>query len=147
MNPEDLNSVRETFKDLDPKAAGYRVLIQPIDATQGMESVETDKFETLNRIAREKGTEVATKSDNQQERESKGSDVGVVIDVGPFAYKAEHMMGDWCKAGDVVLFKRYEGHQFEWPPGSGVRYHLVNDEDIFGIAGQSAHVELAEVKS
>lgn len=128
ITESDLNAIRDTFKDTEPKAAGYRVLIRPIDATQGLEAAEAAEFGTLAA----KGFQ--TKSKDQESRESKGSDVGVVIDVGEYAYKAKHMMGNWCEVGDVVLFRRYEGHQFEWPPGSGIRYHLVNDEDVFGTA-------------
>lgn len=134
LSEADLEQIRNNFKDMTPSAAGYRVLIRPIDATQGLESAQAEEFPTLAGIAKAKDTELATKSNDQKSRESKGSAVGVVVDVGEFAYKAEHMIGQWCEEGDVVLFKRYEGHQFEWPPGSDNRYHLVNDEDIFGRA-------------
>lgn len=73
------------------------------------------------------------KSSNEQSRQSKGSDIGIVVHLGPEAFQHERFTTDWCEIGDMVLFRRYEGHQFEFPPGSGTRYHLINDEDIFGV--------------
>jgi len=125
MTQEDVDAIRDKFANMRPATVGYRILIRPIDATKGMEAAEMAAAPGLA----ERG--FVTKTDNQQSRETKGSDIGLVIELGPDCYNSERFKTPWCKAGDIVLYRRYEGHQYEWPPGSGTRYITVNDEDIY----------------
>jgi len=132
MNQDEVDEIRLRFSALEPEATGYHILIRPIDATQGMEAAQMDLAPELAAAG------FQMKTDHEQSRQSKGSDIGLVIHLGPEAYQHERFGDPWCEIGDIVLFKRYEGHQFEFPPGSGTRYHLVNDEDIFGALGDKS---------
>lgn len=115
-----------------PKAAGYRLLIKPIEVEKGLTEAQSKEFQALADLGFE------AKTDGQKEREDRGTMWGIVEDVGEFAYKQPALGGQWCEKGDVVCFKRYEGARFELPPGSGQYYSFVNDEDIFGVIGRKA---------
>ena len=134
FSDKEIESICDQLADATPQAVGYRLMVKPIPAREGMEAAEERQFETLNRIAREKGTKVATKSDSQQARETHGSDIGVVVHVGPDAYSMGNLKGcdPWVKEGDVVIFKRYCGYCTELPPGSGNKIHFMSDDDIEG---------------
>lgn len=61
--------------------------------------------------------------------EQQGVEAGTVVSLGPTAYK--DFTGEaWCKVGDRVNFKRYEGVYKEV---DDEHYRIVNDEDIFAI--------------
>jgi co-chaperonin GroES (HSP10) len=110
-----------------PKAAGYRIMIKPIEAVTELEKAEKAKYATLSKA----GFEV--KTEDQKERESKGTHHGIVVNVGDYAYKAKDLGGEpWIKEGDVVIFDRYCGVEIELPPGSGEKYRFTNDESILG---------------
>ena len=81
----ELNTIRDTFRETEPKAAGYRVLIRPIDATQGLEAAEAAEFETLA------ASGFQTKSKDQESRECFGLRVNsdIAIGVSPW-HPAEH---------------------------------------------------------
>ncbi len=128
LTDEQIESIRDQLATATPVAVGYRLMIKPIPARKGMEAVETAKFETLAKAGFE------AKTNDQKERESHGSDVGVVMDVGEAAYKYGRLSerDPWCKVGDVVMFPRYVGHITEVPPGSGEKYHFMTDDDLIG---------------
>jgi co-chaperonin GroES (HSP10) len=134
VTDESLEGVRSRLADGVPVAVGYRLIIRPLPAIDGMEQVEAGKFPTLQANATAAGTSVATKSGNQQSKESHGSDIGVVVHVGPDAYNVGQLKDckPWVKEGDVVIFKRYCGFCTELPPGSGNQYHFMSDDDIEG---------------
>lgn len=108
------------------QAVGYRVMVKPLEVGLGLEVAEAAKSPTLA------DADFQVKSQNQREREEKGSNVGVVMHLGPIAYDRLGGATAWAKVGDVVVFSRYAGTRREHPPGSGVFYQLMNDEDIFG---------------
>jgi len=108
------------------KAAGYRVVVKPIEAIVEMESVEREAAPTLA----EAGFQVKTLA--QQEREERGENHGIVINIGPIAFERHGGKAAWCDEGDVIVFNRYAGTRVEHPPGSKVFYQIMNDEDIFG---------------
>lgn len=70
--------------------------------------------------------------DKHREREDSASEKGRIIDVSPMAFRG----GDWDgipspAPGDVVLFQRYAGTEFE---GDDKRkYRIVADADLKGI--------------
>ena len=108
-----------------PYAAGYRILIKPLEATKQLEHAEMKKAPTLAAAG------FIAKSDSQEERESRGIFYGIVVDIGKTAYDR---LGDaWVEEGDVVIFHRYAGVRHELPPGSGEFYQFINDEDIHGV--------------
>ena len=127
ISKEALDEARDLIANGTPEAVGYRILIKPIEAVTKMEVSEEQKYETLGK----KGFEV--KTENQKERESKGTFHGVIVHIGDYAYKTEQLGGSpWIKEGDVVLFDRYAGVEMDLPPGSGDKYRFVNDESILG---------------
>lgn len=110
------------------KAAGYRLKIYPLGVDTGLKAGEREKFSKLAEL----GFQATT--DNQAERETKGSEMAIVVDVGESAW-ADPRLGDkpWAEKGQVIKYLRYAGHQFEDPPGSGEIYRLINDEDVLGV--------------
>jgi co-chaperonin GroES (HSP10) len=128
INEDTVNSVRDKLADADPVAVGYRLMVKPIPARKGLEASEGDKYSELA----SKGFEV--KGNDAQERESHGSDIGIVVHVGPDAYGIGNLADrePWAKEGDVVMFPRYCGHICEVPPGSGEKYHFMTDDDLLG---------------
>ncbi len=107
------------------KAAGYRVLVKPIEVVRGLEEAEAAQHPTLA----DQGFEVKTLA--EASREERGENHGVVIDIGPIAFERHGGRKNWCDKGDVVVFNRYAGTRVEHPPGSKVFYQAMNDEDIF----------------
>jgi co-chaperonin GroES (HSP10) len=127
VTPEDIDKARDLIANGQPQAVGYRILIKPIEASTGMEVSLKEKYPTLG------ASDFQAKTDEQKERESKGTHHGLVVDVGPAAYKSELLGGEpWAKPGDVVMFDRYAGVEMELPPGSGDKYRFVNDESVLG---------------
>ncbi|MGI9251416.1 MAG: co-chaperone GroES family protein [Pseudohongiellaceae bacterium] len=109
------------------KAAGYRVLVKPLEGTMGLEQAEADLFPELA------GRGAVIKTHNELEREERGEHFGIVLNIGPIAFDRLGGRGSWCDEGDTVVFSRYAGTRVEHPPGSGNFYQLMNDEDIFGV--------------
>lgn len=111
------------------KARGYRVLLEPIHVTTGLEDAQMEKYEALANM----GFEAKTKT--QAEREEAGTNWGIVRSIGPQAFRKMRDGEDsdaWCELGDIVCFRRYEGAKIEFPPGSERYVVFINDEDIFG---------------
>ena len=125
ISKEQINAAYELLATGMPKAAGYRILIKPLEATKQMEAKEAEKYSHLAA----QGFEV--KTENQKERETRGIFYGIVVHIGSTAY--DRLGEPWAKVGDVVIFHRYTGVRHELPPGSGEFYQFINDEDIHGI--------------
>lgn len=107
-------------------AVGYRILVKPIEAIKTLEAAEAEAAPHLH----EQGFEVKTAE--QQERESRGENHGIVMSLGPIAFERLGGRAAWVDEGDTAVFSRYAGTRVEHPPGSGVFYQLINDEDVFG---------------
>jgi len=122
---EDIERAYELVAKGVPRARGYRILVKPLEASQGIEAGELEKFETLHAVG------LVTKSDERKNREDIGSNVGFVMDIGPHAYSEDRLSGAWCKEGEVIAYARYSGDRMELPTGSGVFYRIMNDEDVF----------------
>lgn len=70
--------------------------------------------------------------DKHKERENSASEKGRIVGVSPMAFKG----GDWDgvappDVGDVVLFQRYAGTEFEGDDGR--KYRIIADADLKGI--------------
>ena len=128
ITDEMIAEARATIAAGEPEAVGYRLMMFTIDATTGLEAAEIDKFETLADAG------FVTKTDNQAERESKGSHYGVLLSKGSYAYKGKEFApdSDWVEEGDLLLFDRYAGVEIEIPPGSGQMMRFTNDEHVLG---------------
>ena len=125
VKPEDdIEAAHALIANGTPEAVGYRLLIKPLDASKHLEAKEAERAPTLAAA----GFEVKTA--NQEERETRGSNQGIVVSIGDTAY--DRLGKQWVEVGDVVIFHRYAGTRVELPPGSGEFYQFMNDEDIFG---------------
>ncbi len=108
------------------QAVGYRVVVKPIQAILTLEEAQAEVAPTLA----EAGFEV--KSEAERKREEHGENHGVIIHLGPTAFDRLGGVPLWADVGDTVVYSRYAGTAVEHPPGSGNKYQIMNDEDIFG---------------
>lgn len=119
------NAARQLIANGMIQAAGYRIIVKPIESIVELEAAEAALMPTLA----EQGFEV--KSSQQKEREERGENHGIVISLGPIAFERHGGRAAWCDEGDTIIFNRYAGTRFEHPPGSKVFYQAMNDEDVF----------------
>ena len=66
------------------------------------------------------------------DREQKGAGLGYVISIGPGAW-SDCEEGPWCKAGDKIVFQRYEGVV---PPIEGLdsgKFRIIPDNKVLGV--------------
>lgn len=103
--------LQQVLDELIPKPVGYSVLV-----------VLPDPEETY--------AGGLIKAARTVEVEQILSSVGLVIDMGPQAYKGndvKYSEGPWCKEGDFVMFRPNSGTRFKM----GRReYRLLNDDSI-----------------
>ena len=64
-------------------------------------------------------------------REQQGTMKGVVVEVGPNAWKAFDDGHQWANVGDKVCFKRYAGEVIK--DDDGTEYRIMNDEDVLSV--------------
>lgn len=121
ITPEIIEKARDIINNKKSGAAGYRIKVFMIPA---------DKYYSTGKDSLIK----LEKTPEQLERETRGSDKGIIVSVGKGAWKGDHLMkqGDWAEVGQVVLYQNYEGKTEEEPPGSGNMYRFMNDEGIVG---------------
>lgn len=74
------------------------------------------------------GTSVL-KTDTQRELEKVMSTIGLVLDMGPQAYRDPDRFphGPWCQPGDYVMFRANTGTRFKI---KGTEYRLMNDDSV-----------------
>ena len=124
ITKEQIAKAYETLANGTPHPAGYRVLVWPLEATKQLEAAQAEQFPTLA------ASGFDSKSENQKERETRGIFYGIAIEIGKTAFTR---LGEpWIEEGDVIVFHRYTGVRYELPPGSGIFYVFINDEDIHG---------------
>lgn len=72
------------------------------------------------------------KASSTMQAEQITSVIALVLDMGPEAYKDESRFpsGPWCKNGDYVLMRPYQGTRFKV---FGREYRIVNDDSIDGV--------------
>lgn len=124
------------------KTTGYRVL------------VKLDILETTTPSG------IVTVAPDKEKLEKTGIHRGIVINIGPCAWKAfrevdeqgkEHNGENWCKPGDYVIFARSAGRfiydPFEEETDLKNEYIVMNDEDIIAIIteGENPSFEKPEV--
>ena len=121
ITPEIIANAVKIVESDSSMPAGYRIKVYCLKAD---EFYSTGK-NSLIKIA---------KTTEQKERETRGSDKGIIVSIGRGAWKGSHIVdfGDWAKVGQVVLYQNYEGKTEEEPPGSGNMYRFMNDEGIVG---------------
>ena len=102
-NPQD-------FKEKLPKPTGWRIVILPYKGT-----------------GKTKGGVIL--SDQTVEMQSVTTTCGLVLSVGPDAYKDSNRFpeGPWCKEKDWVIFGRYAGSRLQIDGGE---IRILNDDEI-----------------
>ena len=101
---EMLDAAKNAVAHGDPEAVGYRVLIKPLEATLGLTPAEQARFEELAKIGFE------NKSDKEKGRIDRGSNFGIVVSIGDYAFKAAALgKENWVEEGDIVIVDRYAG--------------------------------------
>jgi co-chaperonin GroES (HSP10) len=83
--------------------------------------------------------------DEVHERERLAINVGLVMAVGPLAYKDRSKFGNpdesigvpWCKEKDWVLFGKYAGSRFKIDGGE---LRLLNDDEILAVIEDPSHL-------
>lgn len=93
------------------KPAGHRVVIKP------------DPLE-------EKSAGGIVIAHQDKARKESGQHVGVIIAIGPTAWKAFDDGEPWAKVGDRIYFAKYGGYEIEV---AGEKYRVMNDEDVTAI--------------
>ncbi len=96
--------------------AGHRILVKKVAVVE----------ETVS-----KGGIVIQETGTQEQRQI-AEQLGVVVSLGPNAYKAFDDGSPWCKVGDTVLMTKYCG---EWrkDEATGEIYQIINDEDVLAL--------------
>ncbi len=114
------------MKKLKPVA--HRLLIKPDAIIEEQELQKEYKTLSASKF-------VIEKPDNQKKRDLQGTESGVVVQIGPMAWKHSDYgypgpdWAPWCKVGDKVVFARYVGKL--WPhPDTKEEFLIMNDEDI-----------------
>jgi len=98
------------------RACGYLVVVEPEDQEKKTES----------------GIIIPQKQRAEQE-------IGRLVAIGPLAW-SDHGKGEpWAEVGDRVLYSKYGGKMID-DPGSGIRYRVINDEDIFAVVDSEADI-------
>jgi co-chaperonin GroES (HSP10) len=91
--------------------------------------VKQDKIEDKDQAfaaARAIGIEIAF---GERKREQQAVDSGVVVAIGPTAFKDFGLDNAPISVGDTIVYARYAGKPVE-DPQSKVEYMLLNDEDV-----------------
>ena len=97
--------------------AGHRVIVKP------------DQLEEVS-----KGGIVLAYGEDKKRMEQ-AQHTGILMAIGPNAWKAYDDGIPWAKIGDRVYFAKYGGYLVE---EDGVQYRLLNDEDITAIIREEA---------
>ena len=126
--PERLAKTRKTQKKETsetaklPQPTGWRILIMPYSPPKISKG----------------GIELP---DEVHERERLAINVGLVMAVGPLAYKDAAKFGEaavpWCKKNDWVLFGKYAGSRFKIDGGE---LRLLNDDEVLGFVEDPSHL-------
>jgi len=78
--------------------------------------------------------------DEVLDRERLAINVGLVMAVGPLAYKDENKFGNeppWCKKSDWVMFGKYAGSRFSIDGGE---LRLLNDDEVLAVVEDPSHL-------
>jgi co-chaperonin GroES (HSP10) len=127
ITDEMIDEARDLIANGEPEAVGYRVMVKSLFAVTELEISQKKQFETLSQSG------FQTKTNEQAERESKGTHFGIVVSLGGFAFGGSHLgKENWVEEGDVAIFDRYAGVGIELPTGSGNEFRFMNDESIIG---------------
>lgn len=103
---------------MKPVTPGHRVLVKPDSLTTIdpiFASAKAAGFELLERTERQEATII---------------DTGIVVQMGPTAYKDFGGADNWCKIGDRVSYTRHGGKMIANPDDAEEKWLVLNDEDV-----------------
>lgn len=104
---------------------GHRLTVQPL-------ALE-DVYDEYKRAAKS-GLIIPDTKDRQREQMS--VDQGVVIEIGPSAFK-DFGTDAWCSVGDTIAYARHAG-KFIKDPDTDKDVLVINDEDVVAIIKKGA---------
>jgi len=104
---------------------GHRLLVKPF------------KQEQVDEIMRKHSEFLSTLTviNDNKKREDASVDRGVVVAIGPTAWR--DFGGEaWCKVGDEILFAKFAG-KFTTDPETGEDFAILNDEDVVAVVKEA----------
>jgi co-chaperonin GroES (HSP10) len=106
-----------------PRPSGYKILV----------AMPTVKEKTEGGVIR---------PDSLRKQEEVASIFGVVVTMGPDAYKDEGKFpsGPWCKEGDWVVMRSYTGTRFKI---QDQEFRLINDDSVEAVVEDPEHIARA----
>lgn len=103
------------------KIVGHRLLVKPILLEESREEYVKAKQLGL----------VIARDENEKRREHESVDQGVVVEIGPTAWR-DFNTDPWTKIGDTVVYAKGSG-KLIIDPETQIKYIALNDEDIVAI--------------
>jgi chaperonin GroES len=94
--------------------AGHRIIVKPEEAE---EKTESGLYKPQTEVS----------------KEQRATTKGVVMAIGPTAWKAFRDGSEskpWCRKGDIVRFAQYSGVEID---EGGENLRVINDEDIWAV--------------
>jgi co-chaperonin GroES (HSP10) len=117
VSDEDIKAAKELIANGEAEPVGYRVMVKSIFVDQD-------------------------KTDEEADRQSRGTYFGLVVETGDYAYCGGRLGEEpWVEKGDVAIFERYAGVGINLPPGSDNEFRFMNDENILGRMKPTSEVE------
>lgn len=74
---------------------------------------------------------------SERQKEQAAIDTGIVVDIGPTAFKDFGVDASPLRTGDRVVYAKYGGKSIVHP-GTKVKYVALNDEDVIAIFSEGA---------
>jgi len=101
-----------------PVTPGHRILVKPDSLTI---------VDPIYAAAKAAGFELLKQTERQ---EATAIDTGIVIQIGPTAYKDFGGADNWCKVGDKISYTRHGGKMIANPSDPEEKWLCLNDEDV-----------------
>jgi len=109
-------------------AVGFRVHVRPLSVE------ENDAV-----IASAKRTGIIVQEQTERQMLT-GVDRGVVLEVGPIAFKAYGGDEPWCKAGDMIAYTKNAGKFIKVSDDIKESILVINDEDVVCVLKEDENV-------
>lgn len=105
------------------RPCGHRLLVK---------APKQEEVDPVLKAAKEFGFSLINEN---KKREDASVDVGIVIDIGPTAWKDFHGV-PWCKKGDEIIFAKFAG-KVVTDPEDMQEYFILNDEDVVAVTKEA----------
>lgn len=101
------------------KVCGHRILVRPYSKEQ---------FDPVYEAAKKVGLQVVLEN---EKRISASVDKGIVLDIGPSAWK-DFNTEPWCKVGETIIWAKH-AHKVVEDPETKEELGILNDEDVVAV--------------